>query len=102
MAKRDPLLIPPRRARFNNTRTRLGKSIMLASDSKADRLGLSKTADALARSGRRARWGIGRNQAADVRVVRGGPAEHEEGYRLAITPEGVTISARTDAGAFYG
>ena len=102
MARPDHLLIPPRRARFNNTRTRLGKSITLASDSKADRLGLAKTADVLARSGRRAQWAIGRNEAADVRVVRGGSVEHEEGYRLEITPKGVTISARTDAGAFYG
>ena len=102
MAKRWQLLIPPRRVRLTDRRLRLGREVTLAGADEVDRLALAKTAELLAPLGRSTRCVIGPCDAPDVRVVRSRRVKNREGYRLEITPKGATVSAGTDAGAFYG
>ena len=38
----------------------------------------------------------------DVCIIRDAAVKGEEAYRLTVTPAGIEVAARTDAGAFYG
>jgi len=100
MATTMAFLIPPRRVKVTGGRWRIPKAVMIGSACEADRLGLDKTADLLAKNGVRAAGGdAGR---AAIRVRRSRRIGDGEGYSLKVTPQGAVVEAATDAGAFYG
>ena len=102
MARSFDMLVPVRRARWSGGRAKLPRQVRLASASKADELGLGKTADALADAGLAVAWSVGDDRQATIRVVRDAKITEPEGYRLSIAPAGVLVTASADAGAFYG
>jgi len=106
------LLIPPKRTTSLPGQFKLPAACVLASPSSADLLPLRQLVGDLSRLGVKAV--IGRNAfgSAAVRVQRAptlamrgldsASAVAGDAYRLDVAPEGVTIVAATDRGAFYG
>jgi len=107
------LLIPPKRVTSKPGTLKLPAACTLASPSAADGLPLGQLAGDLSRLG--ARTAIRRNAAgpAAVRIQRAPrlaicgsdavtAAVAGDAYRLEITPDGATVTATTDRGAYYG
>ena len=106
------LLIPPKRTTSLPGTLKLSAACVLASPSAADLLPLGQLADDLSRLGVKAT--IHRNALgpAGVRVRRApklafrgldsAAAVAGDAYRLEITPDGATITATADRGAYYG
>ena len=54
-------------------------------------------------AGRQIELRAGPGRSGDIRIsVAPGAVEHDQGYRLSITPTGVALAASSPAGAFYG
>ncbi len=104
MPKADhPLpLVPPRRTSRLPGRFRWPALVTLASTRDADMLPLAQLAEDLRAQKRRTRIRRDAVGPAQVRVRRDVAVPGAEAYRLLIRPEGIEISAATDAGAYYG
>jgi len=73
----------------------------LAGAKEADRLPLGQLADDLRLLDRKAAVRLGEAPAAAVRIVRDAAVEGPEHYHIFIRPEGITVAASADAGAYY-
>lgn len=101
------LLIPVKQCRASGGRFVVPAQAILASPSASDLLPLKQLADDLARVGMKARLARNAFGPATLRIHRerevllGPGAANDESHRLTISPCGIEIVARADAGAYY-
>ncbi len=97
------LCIPVRKWRSRAGVFTFANAARLASARAVDALPLAQLRDELAVAGvLRVRAVVAAAGPAALQIRRAPTVSHPEGYRLDITPEGICLTTRTDAGAYYG
>ena len=99
---RLPLLIPVRHVRPQRGRFQFAETVTLACCLAEDRLPLSLLAGDLEAMDVEADLTRSATAAAALRIRRDRAIAHADGYRLDIRPDGIVLTSRTAAGAYYG